>query len=127
MKKGKEWIEIMSKSKIKVVDLFAGVGGFHLGLSRASYQYEVVWANQYEPSRKNQFAYNIYKKNFPNTPISNDDIKEVNKDEITDMDLLVAGFPCQDYSVATSGAKGIEGQKGVLWWEIHKVLSTKTC
>lgn len=125
MKKGKEWIEIMSKSKIKVVDLFAGVGGFHLGLSRASDQYEVVWANQYEPSRKNQFAYNIYKKNFPNTPISNEDIKEVNKDEIPDMDLLVAGFPCQDYSVATSGAKGIEGQKGVLWWEIHKVLSTK--
>lgn len=115
----------MSKSKIKVVDLFAGVGGFHLGLSRASDQYEVVWANQYEPSRKNQFAYNIYKKNFPNTLISNEDIKEVNKYEIPDMDLLVAGFPCQDYSVATSGAKGIEGQKGVLWWEIHKVLSTK--
>lgn len=115
----------MSESKIKVVDLFAGVGGFHLGLSRASDHYEVVWANQYEPSRKNQFAYYIYKKNFPNTPISNEDIREVNKDEIPDMDLLVAGFPCQDYSVATSGAKGIEGQKGVLWWEIHKVLSTK--
>lgn len=115
----------MSKSKIKVVDLFAGVGGFHLGLSRASNQYEVVWANQYEPSRKNQFAYNIYKKNFPKTPISNEDIREVDKNKIPDMDLLVAGFPCQDYSVATSGAKGIEGQKGVLWWEIHKVLLTK--
>ena len=115
----------MSKSKIKVVDLFAGVGGFHLGLSRASNQYEVVWANQYEPSRKNQFAYNIYKKNFPKTPISNEDIKKINKDEIPDMDLLVAGFPCQDYSVATSGAKGIEGQKGVLWWEIHEVLLKK--
>lgn len=115
----------MSESKIKVVDLFAGVGGFHLGLSRASDQYEVVWANQYEPSRKNQFAYNIYKKNFPQTPISNEDIKKLNKDEIPEMDLLVAGFPCQDYSVATAGAKGIVGQKGVLWWEIHKVLSIK--
>lgn len=115
----------MSKSKIKVVDLFAGVGGFHLGLSRASDQYEVVWANQYEPSRKNQFAYNIYKKNFPKTPISNEDIRKVDKNKIPEMDLLVAGFPCQDYSVATSGAKGIEGQKGVLWWEIHKVLLTK--
>ena len=115
----------MSKSKIKVVDLFAGVGGFHLGLSRASDQYEVVWANQYELSRKNQFAYNIYKKNFPKTPISNDDIRKVDKNKIPEMDLLVAGFPCQDYSVATSGAKGIEGQKGVLWWEIHKVLLTK--
>lgn len=115
----------MNKSKIKVVDLFAGVGGFHLGLSRASNRYEVVWANQYEPSRKNQFAYNIYKKNFPKTPISNKDIRKINKDEIPKMDLLVAGFPCQDYSVATSGAKGIEGEKGALWWEVHEVLSIK--
>lgn len=115
----------MNKSKIKVVDLFAGVGGFHLGLSRASNQYEVVWANQYEPSRKNQFAYNIYKKNFPETPISNEDIRKINKDEIPKMGLLVAGFPCQDYSVATSGAKGIEGEKGALWWEVHEVLSIK--
>lgn len=115
----------MSNSKIKVVDLFAGVGGFHLGLSRASEQYEVVWANQYEPSRKNQFAYNIYKKNFPQTSISNEDITKVNKDEIPDMDLLVAGFPCQDYSVATSGAKGIVGKKGVLWWELRDVIKRK--
>lgn len=115
----------MSNSKIKVVDLFAGVGGFHLGLSRASEQYEVVWANQYEPSRKNQFAYNIYKKNFPQTPISNEDITKVNKEEIPNMDLLVAGFPCQDYSVATSGAKGIVGKKGVLWWELCEVIKYK--
>lgn len=115
----------MSNSKIKVVDLFAGVGGFHLGLSRASEQYEVVWANQYEPSRKNQFAYNIYKKNFPQTLISNEDITKVNKDEIPDMDLLVSGFPCQDYSVATSGAKGIVGKKGVLWWELRDVIKRK--
>lgn len=115
----------MSNSKIRVVDLFAGVGGFHLGLSRASEQYEVIWANQYEPSRTNQFAYNIYIKNFPQTPISNEDINEVNKNKIPDMDLLVAGFPCQDYSVATSGAKGIVGKKGVLWWQIHDVLSKK--
>lgn len=115
----------MSKSKIKVVDLFAGVGGFHLGLSRASKQYEVVWANQYEPSRKIQFAYNIYKKNFPQTPTSNEDITKVNKEEIPQMDLLVAGFPCQDYSVATAGAKGIEGKKGALWWELKEVIQYK--
>lgn len=115
----------MSNSKIKVVDLFAGVGGFHLGLSRASEQYDVVWANQYEPSRKNQFAYNIYKKNFSKTPISNEDITKVNKEEIPDMDLLVAGFPCQDYSVATAGAKGIVGKKGVLWWELREVIKRK--
>lgn len=115
----------MSKLKIKVADLFAGVGGFHLGLSRASNQYKVVWANQYEPSKKNQFAYNIYKKNFPKTPISNKDIKTVNKNEIPDIDMLVAGFPCQDYSVATAGAKGIVGRKGVLWWELREVIKCK--
>lgn len=115
----------MNEEKIKVVDLFAGVGGFHLGLTRASKLYDVIWANQYEPYRKNQFAYNIYKKNFPKTPIINKDIREVNRNEIPDMDLLVAGFPCQDYSVATSGAKGIEGKKGVLWWEIHDILLKK--
>lgn len=115
----------MNESKIRVVDLFAGVGGFHLGLSRASKQYQVIWANQFEPSRKNQFAYKIYKKNFPQTPISNEDITKLNKDDIPDMDLLVAGFPCQDYSVATVGAKGIVGRKGVLWWELREVIKCK--
>ncbi len=112
----------MSKSKIKIVEMFAGVGGFHLGLYKASKQYEVVWANQFEPSRKNQFAFNIYRKNFPKTPVSNEDITKLDKKQIPQMDLLVAGFPCQDYSVATSGAKGLKGQKGVLWWEIHDVI-----
>lgn len=115
----------MCESKIKIVEMFAGVGGFHLGLCRASNQFEVVWANQYEPSIKNQFAFNIYRKNFPKTPVSNEDITIVNKKLIPEMDLLVAGFPCQDYSVATSGAKGLVGKKGVLWWEIHEVISIK--
>lgn len=125
MKKDKELTKTMNRSKIKVVDLFAGVGGFHLGLSRASTKYKVIWANQYEPSRKNQFAYNIYKKNFPKTPISNEDIAKINKEKIPQMDLLVAGFPCQDYSVATAGAKGILGKKGILWWELYKVIKLK--
>ena len=125
MKKGKELIEKMNKFKIRTVEMFAGVGGFHLGLSRASKLYEVVWANQFEPSRKNQFAFNIYIKNFPNTLISNEDITKLDKNQIPEMDLLVAGFPCQDYSVATSGAKGIKGQKGVLWWEIREVIELK--
>lgn len=116
----------MSKSKIRVVEMFAGVGGFHLGLSKASQNFKVVWANQYEPTRKNQFAFKIYKKNFPKTPASNEDITKLNKEEIPEMDLLVGGFPCQDYSVATSGAQGIMGKKGVLWWDIHEVIYLKS-
>jgi DNA (cytosine-5)-methyltransferase 1 len=124
MKNG-EGLRKMSDSKIKVAEMFAGVGGFHLGLSRASSDFEVVWANQYEPSRKNQFAYNVYKRNFPKTNVSNEDIALVNKTNIPDIDLLVGGFPCQDYSVASSGAKGIYGKKGVLWWDVKNVIETK--
>lgn len=112
--------------KIKVVELFAGVGGFHLGLTMASNKYKVVWANQFEPYFKKQFAYDIYKKNFPNTPINNEDITKLDKNKIPTMDLLVAGFPCQDYSVANTNTKGIEGKKGVLWWDIYEVTKTQT-
>lgn len=115
----------MSKLKIRTVEMFAGVGGFHLGLSRASKRYKVVWANQFEPSKKNQFAFNIYRKNFPKTLISNEDITKLDKGQIPEMDLLVGGFPCQDYSVATSGSKGIKGKKGVLWWDIYEVTKLR--
>lgn len=113
------------EQKIKVAEMFAGVGGFHLGLSRASQNYEIIWADQFEPARKNQFAYNIYKHNFPDTNIVNDDISLVNKFEIPNMDMLVGGFPCQDYSVASAGAKGLYGKKGVLWWDIKDVIEAK--
>lgn len=115
----------MSNKKIRVGEMFAGVGGFHLGLSRASSDFEVVWADQYEPNKKNQFAFKIYKNNFPNTNIVNEDIALVDKISIPDIDLLVGGFPCQDYSVASSGAKGIYGKKGVLWWDIKNVIEAK--
>ncbi|WP_221633736.1 DNA (cytosine-5-)-methyltransferase [Listeria cossartiae] len=123
MMKGKE-LGAMNK-KIRVAEMFAGVGGFHLGLSRASSDFQVVWADQFEPSRKNQFAFNIYKKNFPGTNVVNEDISLINKTSIPSIDMLVGGFPCQDYSVASTGAKGIFGKKGVLWWDIKDVIEAK--
>ncbi|MGL4572778.1 MAG: DNA (cytosine-5-)-methyltransferase [Clostridium sp.] len=111
-----------------VCELFAGVGGFHLGLSRAG-NWEVMWANQWEPKKQKQHAYDCYRKNFPTTQALNIDIAEVNNNQdkypIPDHTLLVGGFPCQDYSVASTGAKGIQGKKGVLWWEIRKILERK--
>jgi site-specific DNA-cytosine methylase len=58
---------------------------------------------------------------------SNRDIASVEVSDIPDHDLLVGGFPCQDYSVAASlkNSKGLIGKKGVLWWSIHKILSEK--
>ena len=119
MKKNKK------NSTIKIVELFAGVGGFHLAFDKASNQFEVIWANQYEPSKKKQFAFNIYQKNFPNTKANNEDIRKLDKKQIPEMDLLVAGFPCQDYSVANTITKGINGAKGSLWWDIKEVIELK--
>lgn len=115
----------MNNSNIRVAEMFAGVGGFHLGLKNASPNFKIIWANQFEPSRKNQFAFKIYQERFPEIKPSNDDFSKIDKTNILDMDLLVGGFPCQDYSVAASGAKGIEGKKGVLWWDIRNTIEVK--
>lgn len=127
-----------------VVELFAGVGGFRCGLNHikemdengkaneSDGNWHFVWANQWEPSTKSQAAYDCYVERFggkcpENMDISNVDIAQVPKDKIPDHTLLVGGFPCQDYSVARSlsNEMGIEGKKGVLWWQICKVLETK--
>jgi DNA (cytosine-5)-methyltransferase 1 len=121
-----------------VVELFAGVGGFRIGLNDAKLTqdglaieqpiFDFVWANQWEPSTKLQHAFDCYTKRFGHSIHHvNEDIAKVNKDFIPNHTLLVGGFPCQDYSVARSLSKekGIEGKKGVLWWEIQKVISAK--
>lgn len=118
----------MENKKMKVAELFAGVGGFRLGLEKSNY--EVVWSNQWEPSTKMQHASMVYEARFGKENHSNEDINEVvtrNVEEIPDHDLLVGGFPCQDYSVATTlhNSKGLKGKKGVLWWSIHKILENK--
>lgn len=113
--------------KLKVIELFAGVGGFRLGLEKAK-NYEVVWSNQWEPSTKTQHASRVYEARFGANQHSNKNISEVATEDIPDADMLVGGFPCQDYSVATTlkNSKGLIGKKGVLWWSIHRILSEKT-
>jgi len=118
--------KLNSKLEIKTVELFAGVGGFRLGLE-SNKAFKVVWSNQYEPSTKVQHASRIYTKNFSNANHSNDDIEEIvlnNLETIPSHDLLVGGFPCQDYSVAkgVNKAQGLVGKKGVLWWSIYEIL-----
>lgn len=111
---------------MNVVELFAGVGGFRIGLEKASEEFITVWANQWEPGKKDQFAFNCYDSHFSGTGSINvnDDIAVV-KDSVPEHDLLVGGFPCQDYSVASTNAKGIEGKKGVLWWSIHDIIHAR--
>tara|TARA_R110002049_G_scaffold292252_3_gene476691 strand:- start:48779 stop:50005 length:1227 start_codon:yes stop_codon:yes gene_type:complete len=115
----------MQEEKLKVVELFAGVGGFRLGLERS--RYEIVWSNQWEPSTKTQHASMVYEARFGEENHSNEDISKVPTADIPDHDILVGGFPCQDYSVATTlhNSKGLKGKKGVLWWSIHRILEEK--
>lgn len=123
--------------KRDVVELFAGVGGFRVGLNKVSLKDDVtleeenfrfVWVNQWEPSTKIQHAFECYEKRFGRSAShSNVDISTVDKNTIPDHSLLVGGFPCQDYSVAKSlsNERGIEGKKGVLWWQIFDILNAK--
>lgn len=112
---------------IRVVELFAGVGGFRIGLESASDAFKTIWNNQWEPSTKRQDASLVYKARFGCEGHSNKDINTVPTTDIPDHDLLVGGFPCQDYSVAASLSRsgGIEGKKGVLWWQIYRILNEK--
>lgn len=117
----------MCEKNIRVVELFAGVGGFRIGLEGASDAYQTIWNNQWEPSTKHQDASIVYKARFGREGHSNEDICTVPTNKIPDHDLLVGGFPCQDYSVAAtlSRSGGIEGKKGVLWWQIYRILDEK--
>ena len=125
--------------ELTVVELFAGVGGFRVGLNKIKSfdcksgkaietgDWKFLWANQWEPSTKSQPAFECYSKRFNESMNSNIDINKVDKKSIPDHNLLVGGFPCQDYSVARSLSRemGIEGKKGVLWWDIIDVIKTK--
>ena len=121
-----------------VIELFAGVGGFRIGLNNITKidknghaiengPFTFVWSNQWEPSTKTQHAFDCYNLRFPSNHNSNEDISKVNKKDIPNHSLLTGGFPCQDYSVAhtLSKAHGIEGKKGVLWWQINDILKVK--
>ena len=129
-----------------VCELFAGVGGFRCGLNNinenviyspennAKEKWQTVWYSQWEPAEKNtQYAHDCYKYHFGTCldkngeDTTNMNIEEVDKSTLPDFSLLVGGFPCQDYSVASSLAtsKGLEGKKGVLWWSIRDILEEK--
>ena len=98
---------------LKVIELFAGVGGFRLGLE-ATKGFEVVWGNQWEPSKKSQHAFDCYARNFEGKGIhSNEDIAQVNVSDLVKLnpEIIVGGFPCQDYSVARS-LSGEQGNTG---------------
>lgn len=126
----------------RVIELFAGVGGFHFGLEQVNQQrqaqglpraFDVVYANQWEPKGKHQHAARVYEARFGLAPVCRDlmqvldDSAEMARIDALAPDTMMAGFPCQDYSVAkpSSKSEGIVGKKGVLWWCIHRMLQAR--
>ncbi|WDU52842.1 DNA (cytosine-5-)-methyltransferase [Taylorella equigenitalis] len=112
-----------NKSMLKILELFAGVGGFRVGLENSDPNYfKTLWSNQFEPMRVSQDAFDVYDYHYPDSENLNIDIGKITDKQFSamDADLIVGGFPCQDYSVARSKKNelGIEGKKGVLFWEI---------
>ena len=125
-----------------ICELFAGVGGFRCGLNgvktladiKKPERWETVWFSQWEPAEKNtQYAHDCYVYHFGTCldqngeDTTNLNIEDVDKRTLPDFNLLVGGFPCQDYSVASSLAtsKGLEGKKGILWWSIRETIEEK--
>ena len=116
-----------------ICELFAGVGGFRLGFDRLESGWETTWFSQWEPGARTQWAHDCYVQHFGDSPDLNnefhtgEDISTMDKYAIPDHTLLVGGFPCQDYSVAhtLSSSHGIEGKKGVLWWQIRDTIIAK--
>jgi DNA (cytosine-5)-methyltransferase 1 len=119
--------------KKTICELFAGVGGFRLGFDRLDSGWNTTWFSQWEPGARTQWAHDCYVQHYGDAPDMNDeyhtgeDISAMDKAAIPDHTLLVGGFPCQDYSVAhtLASSKGIEGKKGVLWWQIRDTLIAK--
>lgn len=118
-----------------ILELFAGVGGFRVGLEQLANAdlgdqfYHVIWSNQWEPSTNVQHAWRTYERVYGEGSCVNQDIAVViaNPENVPNAEMLVGGFPCQDYSVARtlSQAAGIVGKKGVLWWSIYNLIRDK--
>ena len=107
------------------IELFAGVGGFRVGLEKAGFRCK--WFNQWEPNDDKQRAFSVYREHFKDVlrGDENKPIQDVNKASIPDASLLVGGFPCQDYSTLNAKRGGLAGDKGALWFSILDVLDAK--
>ena len=111
------------KKKIKFIDLFAGIGGFHLALK--SLGMECVFTSEIDEFAKKTYAANFKDKYLNNPNLFAGDIWKVDFKKIPDFDILCAGFPCQPFSQAGQ-KKGFKDNKdGNLFFSIEEILRIK--
>ena len=103
--------------KVKVGSLFSGIGGIDLGFEQAGF--EIAWANDFDAA-----ACKTYRNNFPNTILIEDDVRNINSCALSDIDVLVAGFPCQPFSVM-GYRRGFNDPRGNLFFEIARFIDVK--
>jgi DNA (cytosine-5)-methyltransferase 1 len=102
--------------RYSIGSLFAGIGGFELGLERAIPGAYTLWQVE-----QNTFCQKVLAKHWPEARIY-DDVRNITKNNVEQVDILCGGFPCQDISVAGKGA-GLNGEKSGLWWEMHRIIN----
>ncbi len=100
---------------IRIGSLFAGIGGFERGIEAAIDGAETIWQVE-----QDSFCQKVLKKHWPNSKIYND-VRDITRDNVEPVDMLIGGFPCQDISLAGKG-EGLDGKKSGLWWEMHRII-----
>lgn len=105
------------QQRMKVCSLFSGIGGIDLGFQQAGF--DVVWANEFDKD-----AATTYRHNFGGEHLVEKDIRRVDASEIPDFDILVAGFPCQPFSIM-GFRKGFNDPRGNLFFEISRIAEAK--
>ena len=104
-------------ANLKVASLFSGIGGIDLGFLQAGF--DIVFANEID-----KYACKTYKKNFPNHYLLEGDVKKIDPNDIPEFDVLVAGFPCQAFSIAGK-QRGFEDKRGSLFFEIERIVEKR--
>ncbi len=100
---------------MKFIDLFAGIGGFRQGFE--SLDHECVFSSEI-----NTHCQTVYQNNYNENPLS--DITKINEKDIPDFDILLAGFPCQPFSIS-GYKKGFEDTRGTLFFDVCRILEEK--
>ena len=102
---------------LKVASLFSGIGGIDLGFQQAGF--DIVWANELDHD-----AATTYRVNFGDKHLVEKDIRQVDPKDIPNFDVLVAGFPCQPFSIV-GRQKGFGDPRGNLFFEISRIVDIK--